>query len=109
MITSTGTRKSEIAALDAQRKSEIRYGLRRVEWAAGRENIDDGHICEGKNKAKQSGHAHDGRHHGNDDLELRAPKAGPIHRGGLRNILGNGGPTRQQDHRSKWQQAPAMD
>src|SRR5713101_995804 len=101
--------RGEVAALNAQGKSQRRQGLRGVERPAGREDVDNGHVCEGKDEAEEHGNADNGPHHGNDDLELRAPEAGAIHRGRLRNVLGNSSAAGEQYNRGKWHQAPTVD
>src|SRR6266436_8732539 len=70
--------RSEVAALNAERKSERRQGLRGVERPAGGKDVDNGHICEGKNEAEKHGNADNGPHHRNDDLELGAPETGAV-------------------------------
>src|SRR5258708_1065756 len=99
----------EVAALNAQAKTQNTQRLGGVEWPGGSKDVDNSHICEGEDEAEEYGNANDGLHHGDDDLELRAPKAGAIHRGGLRNVLGNGGTAGKQDDRGKWHQAPTVD
>src|ERR1700694_638995 len=99
----------EVAALNAHGKRQRRQGLRGVERPAGGENVNDGHVGEREDESEEHGHADDGPHHGNDDLELRAPEAGTIHRGGLWNVLGNGSAAGEQDDGGKWHQAPTMD
>src|SRR5208283_3528472 len=98
----------EVAALNAQRKGERWQGLRGVERAAGRENVNHGHIGESEDQAEQHGHANDGPHHGNHDLELRAPESGAIDCGGFGNILGNGGAPGEEDDGGEGHQAPTV-
>src|SRR6266568_405941 len=86
-----GGTSGKIASLNAEGEGKRGKGLRGVKRAASREDIDDGHIGKGEDEAEKHGHAENGPHHGNDDLELRAPETCAIHGGGFGDVLGNGG------------------
>src|SRR5713101_8677498 len=74
-----GRAGGKVAPLDAKSEGKGRERLRGVERPAGGEDVDDGHIGEGKDEAKEDGDANDGSHHWNDDLELRTPEARAIY------------------------------
>src|SRR6266567_5876163 len=99
----------EIAPLNAEGEGKRGKSLGRVKRAASREDVDDGHISKGEDEAEKHGHAEDGPHHGNDDLELRAPETCAIHGGGFGDVLGNGGAPSEKNDSGKRHETPAMD
>src|SRR6266702_8486318 len=104
-----GGTSGKIASLNAEGEGKRGKGLRGVKRAASREDIDDGHIGKGEDEAEKHGHAENGPHHGNDDLELRAPETCAIHGGGFGDVLGNGGAPGEKNDSGKRHETPAMD
>src|SRR6267143_4268996 len=103
-----GGARGEVAPLNTHGKGQRREGLRGVKRTAGGEDVDDGHVCEGEDETEEHGNADYRPHHGNDDLELRAPEAGAIHGGSFRNVLGYSRAPREQDDRREGHKTPAM-
>src|SRR6266702_6200322 len=99
----------EIASLNTEGEGERGESLCGVKRAASGEDVDDSHIGKGEDEAKKHGHAENGPHHGNDNLELRAPETGAIHGGGFRDVLGNGGAPGEKNDSGKRHETPAMD
>src|SRR6266571_79385 len=103
-----GGASGEIASLNTEGEGKRGEGLRGVKRAAGGEDVDDSHISKGEDEAKKHSHAENGPHHGNDDLELRAPETGAIHGGGFGDVLGNGGAPGEKNDSGKRHETPAM-
>src|SRR6266702_1834450 len=98
----------EIASLNAEGEGKRGESLCGVKRAASRKDIDDGHIGKGEDEAEKHGHAEDGPHHGNDELELRAPETCAIHGSGFGDVLGNGGAPGEKNDSGKRHETPAM-
>src|SRR5260370_14078830 len=103
-----GGASGEIASVNAEGEGKRGESLCGVKRAASGEDVDDGHIGKGEDEAKKHGHAEDGPHHGNDDLELRAPETCAIHGGGFGDVLGNGGAPGEENVSGKRHETPAM-
>src|SRR5260370_7339981 len=97
-----GGASGEIASLNAEGEGKRGESLCGVKRAASGEDVDDGHIGKGEDEAKKHGHAEDGPHHGNDDLELRAPETCAIPGVAFGDVLGNAGtPAHSNDTEQK--------
>src|SRR5260370_18756526 len=104
-----GGASGEIASLNAEGEGKRGESLCGVKRAASGEDVDDGHIGKGEDEAEKHGHAENGPHHGNDDLELRAPESGAIHGGGFGDVLGNGGAPGEKNDSGKRPETPARE
>src|SRR5436189_5610360 len=104
-----GGASGKIASLNAESEGKRGESLCGVKWAASGEDVDDGHVGKREDEAEKHGDAENGPHHGNDDLELRAPETGAIHGGGFGDVLGNGGAPGEKNDSGKRHETPAMD